>query len=82
MQNLFGNAATIKAQGKIFRPMGDGKTGMSDARDVGAVIAEVLLGSGHENREEGADNRGGIRRSAFMNRFDFGHPKAQTRGLR
>jgi uncharacterized protein YbjT (DUF2867 family) len=50
MQNLFGNARTIKEQSKFFLPCGDGKTGMSDARDVGLVIAAVLSGTGHENK--------------------------------
>jgi uncharacterized protein YbjT (DUF2867 family) len=50
MQNLLGNAATIREQHKFFLPMGEGKTGMSDTRDVGAVIAEVLSGAGHENQ--------------------------------
>ena len=32
---------------KFFLPMGDGTTGMADARDIGAVCAEVLTGEGH-----------------------------------
>ncbi len=47
MQNLLASAATIKAQRKLFLPMGDGTTGMADARDIGAVCAEVLTGDGH-----------------------------------
>ena len=50
MQNLFGNAATIKSIQKFFLPLGDGKTAMSDARDVGAVIGEVMTGDGHEGQ--------------------------------
>ena len=47
MQNLLGSARTIKEQGKLFLPMGEGTTGMADARDIGAVCAEVLTGQGH-----------------------------------
>ena len=39
MQNLLASAGTIKDQGKIFLPMGEGKTGMIDTPDVGKVIA-------------------------------------------
>jgi uncharacterized protein YbjT (DUF2867 family) len=47
MQNLLTSAGAIKQQRKFFLPMGDGKTGMADARDIGAVCAEVLTGEGH-----------------------------------
>jgi uncharacterized protein YbjT (DUF2867 family) len=47
MQNLLASAGSIKAQRKFFMPMGDGTTGMADARDIGAVCAEVLTGEGH-----------------------------------
>ena len=47
MQNLLASAGSIKAQRKFFLPMGDGTTGMADARDIGAVCAEVLTGQGH-----------------------------------
>ena len=47
MQNLLASAASIKEQRKFFLPMGDGTTGMADARDIGAVCAEVLTGEGH-----------------------------------
>ena len=50
MQNFLSNAATVKSMGKFFIPCGQGKTGMSDARDVGAVVASVLSGAGHENQ--------------------------------
>ncbi|MEZ5498286.1 MAG: SDR family oxidoreductase [Steroidobacteraceae bacterium] len=50
MQNLLGSAGTIRDQGKIFLPLGNGRVGMSDARDVGAVAAHVLTSPGHENR--------------------------------
>jgi uncharacterized protein YbjT (DUF2867 family) len=47
MQNLLGSAGSIKEKRKFFLPMGNGTTGMADARDIGAVCAEVLTGSGH-----------------------------------
>ena len=47
MQNLLASARTIKEQGRFFLPMGEGTTGMADARDIGAVCAEVLTGTGH-----------------------------------
>jgi len=50
MQNLLGNAGTIKEQGKFFLPMGKGRTAMIDTRDIGEVIAEVLTGSGHASK--------------------------------
>ena len=50
MQNLLGSAATIKEQDKIFLPMGEGKTGMIDTRDVGKVIAKVLSEDNHTSK--------------------------------
>lgn len=47
MQNLLGSARTIKEQGLFSLPMGEGTTGMADARDIGAVCAEVLTSTGH-----------------------------------
>ena len=50
MQNLLSSAGTIKEQDKIFLPMGDGKTGMIDTRDVGKVLAKVLTEEGHASK--------------------------------
>ena len=50
MQNLLASAATIKEQGKIFLPMGEGKTGMIDTSDVGKVVAKVLSEEGHASK--------------------------------
>jgi uncharacterized protein YbjT (DUF2867 family) len=44
------SAASIKEKRKFFLPMGDGTTGMADARDIGAVCAEVLTGEGHAGK--------------------------------
>ncbi len=51
MQNFLGSAATIKSEGKFYFPFGEnGAAVMSDSRDVGAFVAQVLATSGHENR--------------------------------
>jgi len=50
MQNLLPSAYTIKNEGKFFLPMGDGVTVMMDCRDIGAAMAETLVGDGHEGR--------------------------------
>lgn len=47
MQNLFNNVATIKSEAKIYAPMEDGAYPMVDVRDIAAVAAEILTGSGH-----------------------------------
>lgn len=47
MQNLLASAGSIKEKRKFFLPMGNGTTGMADARDIGAVCAEVLTADGH-----------------------------------
>ena len=47
MQNLLASAPMIREKRKFALPMGDGTTGMADARDIGAVCAEVLTGDGH-----------------------------------
>jgi uncharacterized protein YbjT (DUF2867 family) len=50
MQNLLASAGMIKEQRRFSLPMGDGTTGMADARDIGAVCAEVLTGNGHTGK--------------------------------
>jgi uncharacterized protein YbjT (DUF2867 family) len=50
MQNLLASAKSIREQGRFSLPMGDGTTGMADARDIGAVCAEVLTGNGHAGK--------------------------------
>ncbi len=47
MQNLLASAKSIREQNRFSLPMGEGTTGMADARDIGAVCAEVLTGKGH-----------------------------------
>lgn len=50
MQNLLASATSIREQGRFSLPMGEGTTGMADARDIGAVCAEVLTGKGHAGK--------------------------------
>jgi uncharacterized protein YbjT (DUF2867 family) len=46
MQNLLGEAETIREQGAIYNPVGE-PVAYVDARDVAGVAAAVLTGSGH-----------------------------------
>jgi len=42
---------SIKAQGAVFSPTGDGKTTPIDPRDIAAVAVKVLTSPGHEGKE-------------------------------
>ncbi len=50
MQNLLASGRSIKESKSFSLPMGNGKTAMSDTRDIGAVTAEALSGKGHEGK--------------------------------
>jgi len=50
MQNLIFESAAIKEQSTIYAPMGDGKIGMVDARDIAAVAVKALTEEGHEGK--------------------------------
>jgi len=50
MQNFLGSGASIKSAGQFSLPMGNGVTVMIDCRDIGAAIATVLTGEGHERQ--------------------------------
>jgi uncharacterized protein YbjT (DUF2867 family) len=50
MTNLLAAAEPVRAQGVLPAPAGQGRIAMIDPRDVGAVAAAVLTGSGHEGR--------------------------------
>ena len=50
MQNMLMYSASISKAGVFALPLGESKTAMIDARDVGAVVAAVLMESGHENK--------------------------------
>jgi uncharacterized protein YbjT (DUF2867 family) len=48
--NFLGDAVTIKTQGAFYAPVGDGKMGLIDPRDIAAVAVEALTGTGHEGK--------------------------------
>jgi uncharacterized protein YbjT (DUF2867 family) len=50
MTNLLAVAEPVRAQRVLPAPAGDGRIAMIDPRDVGAVAAAVLAGSGHDGR--------------------------------
>jgi uncharacterized protein YbjT (DUF2867 family) len=50
MTNLLAAAEPVRTQGILPAPAGAGRVAMIDPRDVGAVAAAVLSGSGHEGR--------------------------------
>lgn len=50
MQNFLFDSGTIKEQGVIYAPMGNGRIGLVDARDIAAVAVEALTGEGHEGQ--------------------------------
>jgi uncharacterized protein YbjT (DUF2867 family) len=50
MTNLLAAAEPVRTQGVLPAPAGEGRIAMIDPRDVGAVAAAVLVGSGHEGR--------------------------------
>jgi uncharacterized protein YbjT (DUF2867 family) len=47
-QNMLWSAATIKAQGAFYLPMGDARQSLVDVRDIADVAVEVLTNPGHE----------------------------------
>lgn len=47
MQNMLGNAATIKSQGAFYLPAGDAKVAEIDFRDIARVAAVALTEVGH-----------------------------------
>lgn len=44
-------AASIKAQGAVFQPLGDAKARPIDERDIAAVAVKALTSPGHEGKE-------------------------------
>jgi uncharacterized protein YbjT (DUF2867 family) len=50
MTNLLAAAEPVRTQGVLPAPAGAGRVAMIDPRDVGAVAAAVLCGSGHDGR--------------------------------
>jgi uncharacterized protein YbjT (DUF2867 family) len=50
MSNALGWAATIKSQGAIYMPCGQGKMAYIDPRDIAAVAAAALVSPGHDGK--------------------------------
>ncbi len=51
MQNFLGSATSIKTEGRFYFPFGEtGAAVLTDSRDVGAFVAQMLATTGHENR--------------------------------
>jgi uncharacterized protein YbjT (DUF2867 family) len=50
MANALGWAATIKSQGAVYMPCGEGKMAVIDPRDIAAVAAAALTTAGHEGK--------------------------------
>jgi (4-alkanoyl-5-oxo-2,5-dihydrofuran-3-yl)methyl phosphate reductase len=50
MDNAYMWAQTVKSQGAIYQPMGDGKMACIDARDIASVAAKCLTTTGHANK--------------------------------
>ena len=48
--NALGWASTIKSQGAVYAPMGEGKMAVIDPRDIAAVAVAALTTSGHEGK--------------------------------
>lgn len=53
MQNMLGSAASIAAQGAFYWAMGEGRLGMIDVRDIGAIAARIL-------RDDAASHHGKV----------------------
>jgi uncharacterized protein YbjT (DUF2867 family) len=50
MQNSLHWARTIREKGLFYLPVGDARVSQVDARDIAAVAAAVLTGSGHQDQ--------------------------------
>ena len=50
MQNLLMYAQAIREKGEFYMPLGEGKVGWIDARDIAAVAVQALTTPGHENQ--------------------------------
>jgi uncharacterized protein YbjT (DUF2867 family) len=50
MSNALQWAPMVKAQGKVYSPMGHGKVAPISPRDIAAVAAEALTGAGHAGK--------------------------------
>src|SRR5215208_3188494 len=50
MHNTMAAAHTVASEGKIYQPLGEGRLGMIDVRDVGEVAAKILTEESHEGQ--------------------------------
>jgi (4-alkanoyl-5-oxo-2,5-dihydrofuran-3-yl)methyl phosphate reductase len=50
MSNAFQWVQSIKGQGKVYQPMGEGKLAVVDPRDIAAVAVKALTEPGHEGK--------------------------------
>ncbi len=50
MQNFLMQAAMVSSNGAVAAPLGDGKIGYIDMRDIASVATTVLTSSGHEGK--------------------------------
>ncbi len=50
MQNFLMQAAMVSSNGAVAAPLGDGKIGYIDLRDIASVATTVLTSSGHEGK--------------------------------
>ena len=50
MQNTMAVARSVASEGKIYQPLGEGRIGMIDTRDIAEVAAKVLTEEGHEGK--------------------------------
>lgn len=50
MSNALGWAASVKSQGAVYQPMGDGKMAVIDPRDIAAVAVATLTTAGHDGK--------------------------------
>lgn len=50
MQNLLDQRESIRAGGRVYSPSGEARIPMIDTRDVAAVAAAILTGSGHAGK--------------------------------
>ena len=50
MSNLLAAAEQVANEGRLYAPAGEARIAMIDSRDVGAVAAAVLTGTGEDGQ--------------------------------
>jgi len=50
MSNALGWVSSVKSQGAVYQPMGEGKMAVIDPRDIAAVAVKALTTPGHEGK--------------------------------